>query len=552
MSYQVIARKWRPQSFTELVGQEHIAQTLLNALKNQRIPHALLFTGTRGVGKTSSARIFAKSLRCLNPGDNFNPCNRCDACTEIQNASSVDVIEIDGASNNGVDAIRELRDSVSYMPAKGKYKVYIIDEVHMLSNSAFNALLKTLEEPPSHVIFIFATTEVNKIPNTILSRCQRFDFRRMTSKSVAQHLEKICQTENILFNHDALWLIARQADGSMRDGLSLLDQIITFSESNIEKELVLNVLGLTDRQLLHQCLNAFSNKEAQLILNCLESIKTSGIDPLIFAKELLEEIRNLLILKFDHKQESVLLDLPESELQLLKDISLSFSQEDIHLLFDMVLKGTSDISRAMEPSLVLEILLLRMLNAPRIEFFTATSTPVKKKSPSTLTTNKSKTASPQNTNSSKSSAPAPAKLEIKSIYNKEKSLLTNWQTLVQQIKNQKPLLAAKLEHAAPVNIDEQYLYLNFSKNQIFLMEQLKEKKNDLKDYLQKLWLKKLDIDLKVADQNAAQHLSPAQANKLQKQKQRQDLEEKIAQHPLVQATNKIFETKIKTIKETRQ
>jgi DNA polymerase III subunit gamma/tau len=215
MSYQVIARKWRPQSFQQLVGQEHISVTLLNALKNGRLPQALLFTGPRGTGKTSTARILAKSLRCPNAKD-FVPCNECPACEDVALGRSVDVIEIDGASNNGVDAIRELRDTVGYMPSSGKYKVYIIDEVHMLSTSAFNALLKTLEEPPAHVVFIMATTEVQKIPNTILSRCQRFDFRRIPSRQIAQHLEKICKADKVKTEPEALWLLARQAEFNAR------------------------------------------------------------------------------------------------------------------------------------------------------------------------------------------------------------------------------------------------------------------------------------------------------------------------------------------------
>ena len=270
----MIARKWRPQSFQELVGQDHISTTLLNAIRHNRLPQALLFTGVRGTGKTSTARIVAKSLRCPNAiaaGDAV-PCNQCPTCTDISEGRSLDVIEIDGASNNGVDAVRELRETVGYMPSSGRYKVYIIDEVHMLSTSAFNALLKTLEEPPPHVVFIMATTEVQKIPNTILSRCQRFDFRRIPSRQIATHLEKISAAENVKFETEALWLIARQGDGSLRDSQSLLDQVITFCDGTVTLAKVVEVLGLTDRTLLLEALAALVTRDSLKTVRVIEKI----------------------------------------------------------------------------------------------------------------------------------------------------------------------------------------------------------------------------------------------------------------------------------------
>ncbi len=232
LSYEVIARRFRPQEFESLVGQDHVRQTLSNALRAKRLHHALLFTGPRGTGKTSPARILAKSIRCPNAVD-FVPCNRCNECDEITSGRSVNVIEIDGASNNGVDAIRELRETIGYMPSSGKYKIYIIDEVHMLSTSAFNALLKTLEEPPEHVFFVMATTEAHKLPKTILSRVQRFDFRRIPTALIAQHLKKICEADQIKCQPEALWAVARQGDGSMRDSQSLLEQVINFCEGEL-------------------------------------------------------------------------------------------------------------------------------------------------------------------------------------------------------------------------------------------------------------------------------------------------------------------------------
>ncbi|HEY1079822.1 MAG TPA: DNA polymerase III subunit gamma/tau [Bdellovibrio sp.] len=365
MSYQVIARKWRPQSFTDVVGQNHITQTLTNALNNQRLPHALLFTGPRGTGKTSSARILAKALRCPN-AKGFVPCNECSSCQEIAGGSSVDVIEIDGASNNGVDAIRELRDTVAFMPSSGKYKIYIIDEVHMLSTSAFNALLKTLEEPPPHVIFIMATTEVHKIPQTILSRCQRFDFRRIPTRQITDHLKVICEREGVQAEEDALWVIARQGDGSMRDSQSLLDQVITFANGPLTRTSIVEILGLTDRALIFEALNGLIDRNSHAIMKVIEKISSAGFEPHLYAQDLLEMIRNLLLVKVSEAQAVQILDMPDSELQLLGDMAQRLSEEDIHMLFDMALKGAGDIPRAQDPRIVLEVTLLRMASAPKL------------------------------------------------------------------------------------------------------------------------------------------------------------------------------------------
>src|SRR3954466_5973940 len=252
MSYLVLARKYRPQRFDELVGQEHVARTLSNAIAQNRVHHAFLFTGARGVGKTSAARILAKALCCAQ-APTATPCGVCDLCKEIVSGQSVDVLEIDGASNAGDDDVRTLREGVRYLPSKGKKKVYIIDEVHMLSISAFNALLKTLEEPPPHVVFVFATTEVHKIPSTIMSRCQRYDFKLIPTARLVEHLSGILTAEKLAFDVDGLRLVARQAAGSVRDALSLLDQVIAYvGEATITRENVAEVLGVADRRLLFQ------------------------------------------------------------------------------------------------------------------------------------------------------------------------------------------------------------------------------------------------------------------------------------------------------------
>lgn len=364
MSYQVIARKYRPQSFDQMVGQNHITQTINNALKNNRLPHALLFTGLRGTGKTSSARILAKTLRCLEPVD-FAPCNKCQNCIEISLSRAVDVIEIDGASNNGVDAIRDLRDNVMFSPSSGKYKVFIIDEVHMLSTSAFNALLKTLEEPPAHVVFILATTEVHKIPQTILSRCQRFDFRRIPLKQVSDYLQKICDLEGIKADAPALWLIAKQGEGSMRDSLSLLDQVISFTNSNLSEAQVSQVLGLTERTLVFEVFDNLLQRKAKEMVSCLERLSISGQNPALFLEDISKLVRHSLLLKADSTATD-LIDLPEDEIGLLIQKTMSTSYGDLHMLFDMVLKAMQDLKFSDDVQIVFEVALLRMSQAPNI------------------------------------------------------------------------------------------------------------------------------------------------------------------------------------------
>jgi DNA polymerase-3 subunit gamma/tau len=364
LSYQVIARKYRPQSFDQMVGQNHITQTIGNALKNNRLPHALLFTGLRGTGKTSSARILAKTLRCENPV-NFTPCNQCSNCKEITAGRSVDVIEIDGASNNGVDAIRDLRDNVMFAPSSGKYKIFIIDEVHMLSNSAFNALLKTLEEPPAHVVFMLATTEVHKIPQTILSRCQRFDFRRIPLKQVAEHLQKICQAENIPAEAPALWLIAKQGEGSMRDSLSLLDQVISFTDAQLTEQQVNQVLGLTSRTLVFELFDCLIGRNPAQLVQLLERFSTSGQNPMLVLEDLSKLVRHSLLLKTDATATDMI-DLPDDEIALLISKNSSYSYGDLHMMFDMLLKSMNDLRYSDDVQMVFEVALLRMAQAPRI------------------------------------------------------------------------------------------------------------------------------------------------------------------------------------------
>jgi len=297
MAYEVLARKWRPKHFEDVVGQEHVTRTLKNAIEINRVAHAYLFVGPRGIGKTSLARIFAKALNC-EKGPTPRPCCECSLCKEVTAGNSLDVLEIDGASNNGVDQVRDLRDQVQFAPARGKYKIFIIDEVHMLSPQAFNALLKTLEEPPPHVKFIFATTEGDKILATIISRCQRFDLRRIQTPLIVERLRTICEAERITIDDDALLAVARGAEGGMRDALSSLDQLISFKGDSLTEDDVLAVFGLVSRKALEGLATAVLKGDMPEILKLVSAFDSSGKDMRRLTIELMEHFRNLLIYQY--------------------------------------------------------------------------------------------------------------------------------------------------------------------------------------------------------------------------------------------------------------
>lgn len=358
-SYQALYRKFRPQTFEYVVGQEHIVKTLKNQIKSARVSHAYLFCGTRGTGKTSTAKIFAKAINCLNPSDG-EPCNKCELCLAANEGRSVNVIEIDAASNNGVDNIREIREEVKYPPAEGKYKVYIIDEVHMLSPGAYNALLKTLEEPPEHVVFILATTDPQKIPATILSRCQRFDFRRISASEIAKTLQSYAREEGIDAAEDALHLIARLADGSMRDALSILDQCMAFYyNEELTKDKALEIVGSVDDSVFFELTDKIADRNADSLMNIVDDLMIKGRDAGQFVNDYILHLRNLMITASVSDAEKILNVSSESVLELRAQ-NERMSKEEVSRLIRVFTELASDMKYAANKRVLLEVCLIKL------------------------------------------------------------------------------------------------------------------------------------------------------------------------------------------------
>ncbi len=552
MAYLVLARKYRPAAFSEVVGQEHVTRTLRNAFGSGRLGHAFLFSGLRGVGKTSVARILAKTLNCTDEHHTDEPCGQCGSCRDVDEGRSLDVVEMDAASHTGVDDIRELRESVMYAAAEGKYKVYIIDEVHMLSKNAFNALLKTLEEPPPRVIFILATTEPYKVPVTIQSRCQRYDFRRISSADIAGHLAKICEKEGVEISHDSLRRIAIAAEGSLRDSQSLLDQILSYAGDRVADEDVNMVLGSLDRDKLMQILSACVDSDPGTALRMLGEMVDNGADPVRIALDLLEIVRSVMIL-LEVADSTDLVDLPEGELKVLKSLAERADPAALRIQFAILARGQERMRRSSQQRLHLELALVHMARseeivpvdkAPSGNEGSSYNRPTKKRAPSPPP------VSPEENSALPADPQAPLDVSTAPAFAGIETPKETWEQLVEYINGKAPSIGSMLEHLIPLNVAGEELVIGGRKGEIYLeVLQERDRISELQVLLQEFFNREVRVKFVEMDveERARNH------NVVEKRQQKEsDLARKIKketrEHPMVKEAMDVFKGELISVK----
>ncbi len=489
MSYLVLARKYRPQNFDELVGQAHITELLRKSIASGRIAHAFLFCGPRGIGKTSCARILAKSLNCHN-GPTLKPCGECPACQEIANGNSFDVIEIDGASNRGIDEIRTLRENVKFAPSYGRYKIYIVDEVHMLTTDAFNALLKTLEEPPEHVKFIFATTEVQKVPATILSRCQRFDFKRIQVEIIMANLKSICVKENLKANEEALFAIAKAAQGSMRDALSVLDQLSALSDKGIDAADVFSMLGMVEIEFLFDLTDALIARSCVKALDTFNQIIERGKDIKQLGKDLTEHFRHLMIVKVGGVSLNGLIDYPSGVKQRLAAQAEKITIAGILKAIELFIEA-QETARVMETlRMPLEVAFAKLTyggSSGVIPASAVAAAPAVSSKPSAVPVAATK---PQPQMGTEPRLKAGIKAES------FEDIKAHWNALTHEVSLRRMALATYLQDGAPCEFKGGKLVIGFTKENTFARDCLNSKEN-LK-FIEDLFSEKLNAPIFVS------------------------------------------------------
>lgn len=554
MSYQVLARKYRPQNFSDVRGQEHITQTLQNAIKAGRVHHAYLFTGVRGVGKTTVARIFAKALNC-EKAPATEPCNKCDFCSEITSGNHLDVQEIDGASNTGVDDVREIRERIKYLPSKGKYKIYIIDEVHMLSTAAFNALLKTLEEPPKHAIFIFATTEPEKIPPTILSRCQRYDFRRIPVPTIVEMIKEIAETENVSIEPDAIIAIANEAEGSARDSQSLFDQAVAYSGKDVTYEKLKGMLGFMDRSQLRGLLLNIVEKNISEALKVVDDVFNQGGNLVRLSYEMLNWFRGLLVLRATGEQ-SFLGNMPAEDREFINMLSEKRGLTEWEQMFRVCYRQSEEIAKSKYPKMLFESLVISLSQVGPVRSVDELIEKIDKLMQGDIS-NQSKfkkglsepmerpLAKPapgpgSGKNGKPSHIPNPAARG--SMEEKE------WNSFLKWLHSEKPQLSSILEHGIFVSGGNGSVHLQYSAGSIY-GEMLKEdyRKKQLEEQIEKHFGKRYLIEFKFIDQGISTQELKQEKIKENRERTRR-LKEEAMENEIVKDAISILNADVREIK----
>ena len=554
MTYQVLARKWRPKTFEEVIGQDHITRTLKNAIQKNKVAHAYLFTGTRGVGKTTIARIFAKALMCQNKKDGFNPCLECESCKGIDNTTSIDYTEIDGASNNSVENIRDLIDSVQYLPTNGQYKVYVIDEVHMLSVSAFNALLKTLEEPPAHVVFIFATTDPQKLLGTVLSRCQRFDFKSVTNELLQEHLTKIAERESFKFESDkVLKEICKQGKGSVRDTLSLLDQVLSLSTDEMISEETLTLsLGLADIGLISSLLNAVLIGNKDQCITSYKNIVRENVDFKKFAGQLLETIFEIIE---NIDEQNNIEGTYKVDSQVLESLSLA----EVLWIYESLSKDLDWAINSFNPETNIELSLLKVslrkqiFSEQKIKL-TVKETKKKVKNLETSIEEKKDVDDVDDNDDVKD-------IVSEQIENKQQSQQSNdeqktWVSFIEYLFKEHKTLAVNAERGNlldDLNLENEELNLNLGfseENQIFY-DFMMESKNDLKDKIAKYFNKEsvnFGVTLLTHQEKETKKFMSKVEQDEQKIAQKKDQQrQRLLENKYIQEAQELFSTKVNKV-----
>ncbi|UCH12051.1 MAG: DNA polymerase III subunit gamma/tau [Candidatus Omnitrophota bacterium] len=550
MTYIVFARKWRPKTFDEVIGQEHITTTLKNAIEQKRVAHAYLFCGPRGTGKTTTARLLAKALNC-EKGPTPDPCNKCTSCLEITEGRSIDIIEIDAASNRGIDEIRSLRESVKFRPQGGRYKVYIIDEVHMLTQEAFNALLKTLEEPPAYIKFVFATTAAHKVLPTILSRCQKFDFKRISSKDIISKVKKITAAEKIKIEEAALFTIVRAASGSMRDAESILDQMNSFTKGRISLDSVNSVLGLISQNILMEFTQSIIKKDTASALKLVDKIMNDGKDGYQFLANLIEYFRNILIAK-QGKDLGKLLNLLPEEIESISKQAANFTIEDILYILYTLINTTSSMRYAPSVRIPLEMLAVKLT---RRESIVSLAEILKRIAAleerivgdiqldslkKAVKTPEQIAKTPQETKTAGKSE----HLDSASLYR----LREIWPQAIKRIKIEKIYVASCLEGAEIVEFKDNILTLGYAKNNKFHKEILEKTQNKklIEAIVSELLNAKVVIEYIMSDKikSAGEEKSDSDKERKNRPEARRDSIKKALSDPIIQSALDIFDGNI--------